>query len=82
MTTAHRYGQLGLGDSENRAAPCAIALPTRGGRVVGISAGYAHTVLRDDAGRVFTMGQAANGQLGNGRDDEDAEWPVLAPELN
>jgi alpha-tubulin suppressor-like RCC1 family protein len=49
---------------------------------VGISAGYAHTVLRDDAGRVFTMGQAANGQLGNGRDDEDAEWPVLAPELN
>mmetsp|Transcript_80132 Transcript_80132/g.159910 ORF Transcript_80132/g.159910 Transcript_80132/m.159910 type:complete len:468 (-) Transcript_80132:130-1533(-) len=35
-------------------------------KIVAVSAGYAHTVLRDDQGNVYTCGQNENGQLGIG----------------
>ena len=37
-----------------------------------MSAGYTHTVLRDEGGRVFTLGQNENGQLALGGTPEAA----------
>ena len=47
-------------------APARITLPPGAGRVVSVSAGYNHTVLRDEHGAVFALGQNENGQLGLG----------------
>ena len=47
-------------------APARVLLPRGAGRVTSVSAGYAHTVLRDEHGAVFTFGQNENGQLGLG----------------
>ena len=51
-------------------SPHAVDIPddTAGG-VIGISAGYAHTVLTTSKGRVFVFGQNDNGQLGIGKKD-------------
>ena len=51
--------------------PRALAVPG-GGRVAHVSAGYTHTVLRDEGGRVFTLGQNENGQLALGGTPEAA----------
>jgi len=50
-------------------APKKIDLPTEAGKVIHVSAGYAHTVLTTDSGLLFTFGQNDNGQLGLGADD-------------
>mmetsp|Transcript_2250 Transcript_2250/g.6028 ORF Transcript_2250/g.6028 Transcript_2250/m.6028 type:complete len:474 (-) Transcript_2250:24-1445(-) len=45
-------------------SPQAVDIPNDAGRVIGVSAGYAHTVLTTSKGRVFVFGQNDNGQLG------------------
>ena len=47
-------------------APVRVRLPEGAGRAVDVSAGYAHTAVRDEHGRVYTFGQNENGQLGLG----------------
>jgi alpha-tubulin suppressor-like RCC1 family protein len=70
---ANDMGQCGVvssddGDDDDEGgpvwAPKAVEIP---GKVVEVSAGYAHTVLTTSTGRVFTFGQNDNGQLGIGR---------------
>ena len=53
-------------DSSHVLAPVRVMLPADAGRAVSVSAGYAHTVVRDEHGAVFTFGQNENGQLGLG----------------
>ena len=48
-------------------------MPPDAGRITSVSAGYAHTVLRDDRGRAYTFGQNENGQLGLGPQAVDIE---------
>lgn len=83
-------------DDEDEEESTAIALPTpvqlpKGtGKVVQVSAGYAHTTLRTEEGRIFVFGQNSNGQLGieekdknnnkGGRlDGKDLDEPVVEP---
>lgn len=47
--------------------PTPLKLPTNAGRVIHVSAGYAHTVLNTDQGKTFVFGQNDSGQLGLGR---------------
>jgi len=53
-------------------SPTLVELPPDAGKVAGISAGYAHTVLTTESGRVFVFGQNDNGQLGMGGDEFEA----------
>ena len=48
-------------------APARINLPENAGKVVSISAGYAHTTILDENGDVYIFGQNENGQLGLGK---------------
>jgi alpha-tubulin suppressor-like RCC1 family protein len=63
-------------------SPMPIALPPSAGRIVSVSAGYAHTVLRDERGAVFTFGKNESGQLGLGEataaDAADVPCPTRA----
>ena len=73
------------------ASPEPVKLPEGTGRVVQVSAGYAHTTLRTEEGRIFVFGQNSNGQLGIGEggeeddneegrsDGKDLEEPVVEP---
>ena len=72
---SNEYGQCGLSISEDEddnnecshvLKPVRVMLPTDAGRAVSVSAGYAHTVVRDEHGAVYTFGQNENGQLGLG----------------
>jgi len=73
-------GALGLPNHDPQTSKTnRIFLPTRVqddnkgiGRVVGIAAGFNHTVLLDEQGRVWTTGKNAHGQLGlnNNFDDQ------------
>lgn len=57
------YGQLGLGDCQNRRAPCAVdglwALP-----VAALAAGDSHSAALTQNGFLFTWGLNDKGQLG------------------
>ncbi|XP_029453752.1 probable E3 ubiquitin-protein ligase HERC3 isoform X2 [Rhinatrema bivittatum] len=57
-------GQLGLGDEQDRAAPCHVkSLRTQ--KVVYISCGEEHTAVLTKSGGIFTFGAGACGQLGH-----------------
>lgn len=82
---ANDVGQCGVASSSEEEegdpvwSPTAVAIP---GKVVEVSAGYAHTVLTTANGRVFVFGQNDNGQLGIGRSGEDQGedcGPSLSP---
>ena len=57
-------GQLGNGTYKDRNVPKLIK--TLPGKVVGIAAGYYHTLAFLENGKVFGWGRNAEGQLGNG----------------
>jgi alpha-tubulin suppressor-like RCC1 family protein len=57
------YGQLGLGDTNNRTTPHKLKFSTP---ICGISCGYNHSMLVDKQGNVFTWGNNVNGELGLG----------------
>ena len=70
---ANDVGQCGVSskdaDGEEGApvlSPHAVKIPKDAGQVIGISAGYAHTVLTTSKEGVFVFGQNDNGQLGIG----------------
>jgi alpha-tubulin suppressor-like RCC1 family protein len=93
---SNEFGQCGSGPAPGDGGgeapsgfvltPRAIALP-RGvhtgpaPRIVHVSAGYAHTVLRDEHGNVFSCGQNDNGQLGLGKNAASGPSDVAAPVL-
>jgi alpha-tubulin suppressor-like RCC1 family protein len=58
-------GQLGTGNRDSSLVPVATRLPA-GTKVSGLFAGCFHSVALTAAGRVFTWGAGARGQLGNG----------------
>tara|TARA_B100000795_G_scaffold242452_1_gene205752 strand:+ start:637 stop:1917 length:1281 start_codon:yes stop_codon:yes gene_type:complete len=78
---SNEYGQLGIesqnnelgenDDDEEDADDCIVTptrmiLPSNIGKIVGISAGYAHSTIIDENGIVLVLGQNENGQLGLG----------------
>lgn len=94
---ANDVGQCGVPSDDNNGhdddegggpvwSPQAVDIP---GRVVQVSAGYAHTVMTTENGHVFAFGQNDNGQLGigNGKNDitriidgeEEECQPALCP---
>merc|ERR1712185_493773 len=59
-------GQLGLGDTNDRACPVLVEpLRARGG-VKHIACGSGHTVILTDDGLVLTWGRGDDGRLGHG----------------
>jgi alpha-tubulin suppressor-like RCC1 family protein len=44
--------------------PRPVPLPKNAGKVVRVSAGYAHTVLTTESGKIYVFGQNDSGQLG------------------
>jgi alpha-tubulin suppressor-like RCC1 family protein len=67
-------GQLGNGDTTNQFAPVQVgglSLATQ--QVVFASGGLRHSIALTPEGRVFTWGDNANGQLGNGSTNPSLE---------
>jgi alpha-tubulin suppressor-like RCC1 family protein len=72
---------IGEDEGEPVWKPTKVDIPEQAGRAVQVSAGYAHSVVSTEMGKVFVFGQNDNGQLGMG--DTNADEPVLTPtELN
>ena len=59
----NNYGQLGVGDRENRTEPTLVPKLSNIG-VVSIEAGEHHTVAMTSIGTVYVMGRGDQGQLG------------------
>ena len=59
-------GQLGIGDTENRAVPTLVTELLKTKTVVQVAAGGAHTACLTDDGLVFMCGDGGQGQLGVG----------------
>ena len=73
---SNEHGQLGVSVAADKLSqPTRLALPAG---VVAISAGYAHTAVRMDDGRVLTWGAGSNGQLGHGTEAVDSAVPAAA----
>lgn len=66
------WGQLGLGDIENRTLPVMIPAIPGAISVRHVSCGGAHTVFITSGGEVYSFGRGANGRLGHG--DEKDVW--------
>lgn len=93
---ANDVGQCGvpsdtlIGDEDNEGgpvvAPKPVLLPNGVGKVLKVSAGYAHTVLTTESGKVFVFGQNDSGQLGTGatsfEKDIDPEPQTTPLEMN
>ncbi len=71
----NQYGQLGIGDNEQRQSMVPISLSKRE-RVVKIAAGDAFAVALTERGQVYTWGRNAEGELGLG-DVRDRSLPTL-----
>ncbi len=64
-------GRLGHGDTDNRLVPTPLQHPELDGHLIaGISAGAAHSILRTEAGEIFTFGAGDSGRLGHGDSEE------------
>jgi alpha-tubulin suppressor-like RCC1 family protein len=68
-------GQLGHGGYANELVP-RLVQGLLGRRVIGLAAGYNHTVVCTSEGQLYTFGEGADGQLGHG-----AEANELVPRL-
>jgi alpha-tubulin suppressor-like RCC1 family protein len=66
----NNYGQLGLGDTNDRSSPVQVA-----GDVVAVAAGSDHSLFVKRDGTLWSMGQNSYGQLGLG-DTTDRNLPV------
>jgi len=59
---SNQYGQLGLGSFSDEFAPVLItSIPER---ITQVACGVDQTIVLVDSGRLFAMGNNANGQLG------------------
>ena len=73
----NEYGQLGDGTTTNSVLPICISdkeNELKGKKIVDVSAGYGHTVALDEEGKVYTWGDNAVGQLGDGKAND-----IVAP---
>ncbi|KAG2425442.1 hypothetical protein HXX76_013652 [Chlamydomonas incerta] len=91
----NKFGQLGLGDSEDRASPTPVTgFGLAGGaeaaagaaaaaprRVALLACGWRHTVAVTEAGEVYSWGRGVNGQLGHGA-EQDLYVPTLLLSLS
>ena len=66
------YGQLGLGDNNNRNIPTLISNLTN---IIQISSGYTHSLALNNNGQVYAFGNNFAGQLGLG-DKKDRNIPI------
>ncbi|GAB2229078.1 hypothetical protein Droror1_Dr00023213 [Drosera rotundifolia] len=64
-----RYGNLGLGDREDRIVPQKVS-STNGTRMILVACGWRHTIAVSTTGALYTYGWSKYGQLGHG-DFED-----------
>jgi alpha-tubulin suppressor-like RCC1 family protein len=62
----NQYGQLGLGDFDERKAPVRDSSNFSKKSIVACAAGTNHTLLLSDVGKVFSFGDNREGQLGLG----------------
>jgi alpha-tubulin suppressor-like RCC1 family protein len=81
----NNYGQLGVGDRENRTEPTLVPKLSNVG-IVDIAAGEHHTIALTNIGTVYVMGRGDQGQLGvlgNGNEripvGQCLEEPVVMP---
>ncbi|MQY14335.1 hypothetical protein SRB5_44990 [Streptomyces sp. RB5] len=70
----NRSGQLGDGTTDDRREPVEVRLP-EGVRITDVSGGGFHSLALASDGRLFAWGRNAEGQLGDGS-DEDQHLPV------
>jgi alpha-tubulin suppressor-like RCC1 family protein len=78
------YGQLGDGSNENRTAPVEVntaAGALNGKTVVGVAAGFNHTLALCSDGTVASWGVNSAGQLGNGT-NTSSNQPVAVAGLS
>jgi alpha-tubulin suppressor-like RCC1 family protein len=66
-----QFGQLGVGDLEDRNAPTLVTT-LAGNQVTLLACGWRHTLAVTATGQVYTWGRGVNGQLGHG--DEEDRW--------
>jgi alpha-tubulin suppressor-like RCC1 family protein len=77
---ANYHGQLGTGDTVNRAVPVVVPIPGLQDRVVQLVAGGDSVLARTDYGRVYSWGCGAFGQDGNGLPaNQTRPMPVETP---
>lgn len=62
---SNTYGQLGVGSAESRIDTPQMVSGLSD--VISIAAGYSHSLAADYSGQVYAWGSNGNGQLGNGR---------------
>ena len=73
------YGQLGLGDEEDRTTPTLVARAVFDGEaVLMVACGGKHTVVATEGGGVYTFGRGWRGLLGHG-DEENQLAPRRVP---
>ncbi|KAH3756159.1 UVB-resistance 8 [Pelomyxa schiedti] len=76
----NKFGQLGLGDVNNRTAPCEVTL-LRAEGVIAIACGGYHTLAKTDSGIMYSWGAGDYGQLGLGTFDPVTCTPHPIPAL-
>ena len=72
----NQYGQLGVGDTEDRHTPTLVTA-LQGKQVVHVAAGQFHTICTTADSSVFTWGDGSGGKLGLGDDQSDKLVPAL-----
>ena len=75
-----KYGALGHGDTRDRPSPTAVEGLSKH-RVISVSAGYGHSAMVDEGGKLFVCGQGSEGALGQGKDHSDKLQPTLVDSL-
>ncbi|KAJ3671634.1 hypothetical protein LUZ60_007713 [Juncus effusus] len=75
-----RYGNLGLGDRDDRLLPTKVS-STQGIKMVMVACGWRHTICVSCSGELYTYGWSKYGQLGHG-DFEDHLLPHKLETLN
>ncbi|MEW5302121.1 MAG: hypothetical protein WDW36_004931 [Sanguina aurantia] len=75
----NKFGQLGLGDTEDRRLPTLVTTLREAVRI--LACGWRHTVAVTVTGQVYSWGRGVNGQLGHGR-EEDLALPTLLSSLS
>ncbi|KAJ4795236.1 Regulator of chromosome condensation (RCC1) family protein [Rhynchospora pubera] len=75
-----RYGNLGLGDREDRLVPAKVS-SVEGEKMALVACGWRHTICVSYTGQLYTYGWSKYGQLGHG-DYEDHLTPHKLEVLN